>query len=385
MTNIFTVKLLKNGQLIQQRQVHTGLAESTGAVRIKAQADTVYVLSSETSKKSVSKIATQRVGNDIHMVLGDSTNGKPQLIIEGYFEPNQSSALATIGSEGELVLFSAQSQQPLQSAAESNPVLVQTANGADATWWGSPGVQLAMIAGGILAFSALRSKSSDNAQPSQNTIAAYATGAAQATTPTEATYKEAGYTGVTTSNVGAINSALQRTRTQDSTGIQKVITIYQKLIDKANGNTADTTTNDPTLSDYQALGIVLLNIERASNGNALGLLNDIVKSRNLGDINTVSKLDGFASIADNLRSYTTSFSTALPQVTTAGAASYSAQYDAATWTGELSAATATFDAASRQPTLATAWNFSSKLTSQAAAHFVWTFLCGQLARHGAPA
>ncbi|MEY2791414.1 MAG: hypothetical protein RL295_1579 [Pseudomonadota bacterium] len=41
MTNIFTVKLLKNGQLIQQRQVHTGLAESTGAVRIKAQADTV--------------------------------------------------------------------------------------------------------------------------------------------------------------------------------------------------------------------------------------------------------------------------------------------------------------------------------------------------------
>lgn len=300
MTNIFTVKLLKNGQLIQQRQVHTGLAESTGAVRIKAQADTVYVLSSETSKKSVSKIATQRVGNDIHMVLGDSTNGKPQLIIEGYFEPNQNSALATIGSEGELVLFSAQSQQPLQSAAESNPVLVQTANGADATWWGSPGVQLAMIAGGILAFSALRSKSSDNAQPSQNTIAAYATGAAQATTPTEATYKEAGYTGVTTSNVGAINSALQRTRTQDSTGIQKVITIYQKLIDKANGNTADTTTNDPTLSDYQALGIVLLNIERASNGNALGLLNDIVKSRNLGDINTVSKLDGFASIADKI-------------------------------------------------------------------------------------
>lgn len=45
MTNIFTVKLLKNGQLIQQRQVHTGLAENTGAVRIKAQADTVYVLS----------------------------------------------------------------------------------------------------------------------------------------------------------------------------------------------------------------------------------------------------------------------------------------------------------------------------------------------------
>jgi hypothetical protein len=300
MTNIFTVKLLKNGQLIQQRQVHTGLAENTGAVRIKAQADTVYVLSSEYSKKSVSKIATQRIGTDLHMVLDDSTSGKPQLIIEGYFEPNLNSALATQGSEGELVLFSAQSQQPMLATTGTNPVVMQTANGADAAWWGTPGVQLAMIAGGILAFSAVKSKSGDNAQPSQNTIVAYATGAAQATTPTEATYREAGYTDVTTSNVGAINSALQRTRTQDSTGIQKIIATYQKLIDKANGNTADTTINDPTLSDYKALGIVLLNIERASNGNSLGLLNDIVKSRILGDINTVSKLDGFASIADKI-------------------------------------------------------------------------------------
>jgi hypothetical protein len=300
MTNIFTVKLLKNGQLIQQRQVHTGLAESTGAVRIKAQADTVYLLSSESSKKTVSKITTQRVGNDIHMVLDDSTNGKPQLIIEGYFEPNQHSALATLGSDGALVLFSAQNQQPIQATTEGNTVVVQTANGANASWWGSPGVQLAMIAGGIFAYSATKSKSGDSPQPSQDSITAYALGAAQATAPSEATYKEAGYTGVTLNNVGAINSALQRTRTKDSAGIQKLITTYQKLIDKANGNTADTTINDPTLSDYQTLGIVLLNIERASNGNALGLLNDIVKSRNLGDINTVSKLDGFASIVDKI-------------------------------------------------------------------------------------
>lgn len=300
MTNIFTVKLLKNGQLIQQRQVHTGLAESTGAVRIKAQADTVYLLSSESSKKTVSKITTQRVGNDIHMVLDDSTNGKPQLIIEGYFEPNQHSALATLGSDGELVLFSAQNQQPIQATTEGNTVVVQTANGANASWWGSPGVQLAMIAGGIFAYSATKSKSGDSPQPSQDSITAYALGAAQATAPSEATYKEAGYTGVTLNNVGAINSALQRTRTKDSAGIQKIIATYQKLIDKANGNTADTTINDPTLGDYQTLGVVLLNIEAASKGNALGLLNDIVKSRNLGDINTVSKIEGFASIADKI-------------------------------------------------------------------------------------
>lgn len=304
MTNIFTVKLLKNGQLIQQRQVHTGLAESTGAVRIKAQADMVYVLSSETSKKSVSKITTRRVGNDIHMVLDDSSKGKPQLIIEGYFEPNQNSALATQSSDGQLVLFSTQNQElPVQATTEAYPVVVQTANGADAAWWSSPGVQLAMIAGGIFAVSAAKSKSGDSSptpQPAQDSIAAYATGAAQATTPTDATYRDAGYTGVTPSNVGAINSALQRTRTKDNAGIQKIITTYQKLIDKANGSSADTTINDPTFSDYQTLGIALLNIERANNGNPLGLLNDIIKSRNLGDINTVSKLDGFVNIVDKI-------------------------------------------------------------------------------------
>ncbi len=304
MTNIFTVKLLKNGQLIQQRQVHTGLAESTGAVRIKAQADMVYVLSSETSKKSVSKITTLRVGNDIHMVLDESTKGKPQLIIEGYFEPNQNSALATQGSDGQLVLFSTQNpESPVQATAEAYPVVVQTANGADAAWWSSPGVQLAMIAGGIFAVSAAKSKSGDSSptpQPAQDSIAAYATGSAQATAPTESTYRDAGYTGVTLNNVGAVNSALQRTRTKDNAGIQKIITTYQKLIDKANGSSADTTINDPTLSDYQTLGIALLNIERANNGNPLSLLNDIIKSRNLGDINTVSKLDGFVNIVDKI-------------------------------------------------------------------------------------
>ena len=73
----------------------------------------------------------------------------------------------------------------------------------------------------------------------------------------------------------------------------------------------------------------------------------------------------FASIAANLRAYTTSFSTALPQVAASGTTSYSAQYDASSWTGELSAANATFDALSKQPTLSTVWNFSAKLTGQA--------------------
>ena len=301
MPNVYTVKLLKNGQLIQQRLVHPALSESTGAVRFKAQPDGVYVLSTEGGRKPVSKIFTQRMGNDLQLVLEGEPTDKPQMIIEAFFAPNQNMALATQNSQGELVLFSADAARLLPDAAQPETWQVQIARGADEAWYSGAGTQLALIAGGLLLVSAAKNSSgSDGSRTAQDSIAAYATGAAQANTPTDTTYKDAGYSGVTPSNVGAINSALQRTHAKDTAGIQKVITAYQKLIDKANGNTADNTTNDPTLQDYQTLGIVLLNLERSDNPNGLALLTDILKGRTLGDINTVNKLDGFAAIADKI-------------------------------------------------------------------------------------
>ena len=179
MTNIYSVKLLKNGQLIQQRQVHTALAESAGPIRIKAQPDVVFVLGSETSKKAIPKIITQRVGNDLQMVLEDSTNGKPQLIIEDYFAANQNSALATTNSDGELVLYSAENAAQANSIAEPNQVITQTAKGAEAAWWKSSGVQLAMIGAGLALVSASKSKSSssDTSTSGKDTLIAFATAA----------------------------------------------------------------------------------------------------------------------------------------------------------------------------------------------------------------
>jgi hypothetical protein len=306
MTNIFTVKLLKNGQLIQQRQVHTGLAESTGAVRIKAQADTVYVLSSESSKKSVSKIVTKRVGNDLQMVLDESTTGKPQLVIEGYFEPNQNSALATQGSEGELVLFSTEAQSSTQTLAEPNSAVVQTAKGVNVAWWKSTGAQLALIGGGIALVSSSKSKSStsETSQSAEDTITTYAAAAdpARVTTPTLANYADAGIKGVDTSNLDAINSAItiNRARVKDLAGVQTVLTAYQKLFTKANGSAADNTTDDPTLADYQALGIKLSKETIDNQFHQIDLLNDIIKNRISTDINNVTKIDAFASIADRI-------------------------------------------------------------------------------------
>lgn len=74
----------------------------------------------------------------------------------------------------------------------------------------------------------------------------------------------------------------------------------------------------------------------------------------------------FASIVAQLRAYTTSFATALPQIALSGTASYGAQYDSSTWTGEVQANTVTFNATTGDPTLTLQWSFSTKLAAQLA-------------------
>ena len=72
----------------------------------------------------------------------------------------------------------------------------------------------------------------------------------------------------------------------------------------------------------------------------------------------------FASIVAQLRAYTTSFATSLPQTALLGSASYGAQYDSSTWTGEVLANTVAFDATTGTPNLTQVWAFSGKLAGQ---------------------
>ncbi|MBK6470674.1 MAG: pilus assembly protein [Betaproteobacteria bacterium] len=72
----------------------------------------------------------------------------------------------------------------------------------------------------------------------------------------------------------------------------------------------------------------------------------------------------FASIAAALRAYTTSFSTALPQVSVAGNASFAAQFDSDNWTGEVAASELSFDATTGAPSQSARWSFAAKLATQ---------------------
>jgi type IV pilus assembly protein PilY1 len=77
----------------------------------------------------------------------------------------------------------------------------------------------------------------------------------------------------------------------------------------------------------------------------------------------------FADIAGKVSAFTTSFSTALPQVAAVGNSSYSSQYDPGTWTGEVTASTLSFDATAATTTVVDNWTFSARLAEQLKAGF----------------
>lgn len=72
----------------------------------------------------------------------------------------------------------------------------------------------------------------------------------------------------------------------------------------------------------------------------------------------------FADIASKIKSYTTSFSTALPQVSSSGNKSYSSQYDASTWIGEIVANSLSFDPTTGDTTTVEKWRFADLLADQ---------------------
>jgi type IV pilus assembly protein PilY1 len=74
----------------------------------------------------------------------------------------------------------------------------------------------------------------------------------------------------------------------------------------------------------------------------------------------------FASIAAQLRAYTTSFAVPLPQVAQTGNASFSSQYDSSNWTGELTGSELVFNATTGEPTATQRWLASDKLATQLA-------------------
>ena len=140
-----------------------------------------------------------------------------------------------------------------------------------------------------------------------NEISAYAN-ANQATNtvtePTVTTFSNASVANVNAQNIGAMNSALATslvtsTQTGTTQDIQTIVDAYNRILAEANGANVDANPNvNPSLSDYQAIGVSLGQI--ALNANGLSLLNSTVAAANTSAVDTVPEINSLSSVVNRL-------------------------------------------------------------------------------------
>lgn len=135
------------------------------------------------------------------------------------------------------------------------------------------------------------------------TIYNYASDDSQAV-PVTSHYTTLGVTGVSDSNLIAINSAVSALSEHDvgsRSQLQSVVDAYTFILAEANGSTADVTPIiNPTVEQFTAIGA---NIgQSATQVNNLSLLNDVIGNLTVQQVNTVDKINMLAAVVDNIMS-----------------------------------------------------------------------------------
>jgi hypothetical protein len=130
--------------------------------------------------------------------------------------------------------------------------------------------------------------------------------------PAVSLYAQAGVTGVSDSNLHAINDALaslavDSTAVSTTAQVQAIVDAYNAILGEANDSTntpGDTTpdatpTADPTAANYAAIGA---NIGAAATDTEnLNLLNDIIGGLQTTDVDSIAKINTLANIANAIQ------------------------------------------------------------------------------------
>lgn len=308
MANVYILKVIKHGQVIQRRQISAGVRKGVAATYLQAEPNVTYVLQTPDGEKPITKVLTQVVGSDLHLSIEDGDVKQPQIVIQNYTEHEQSTAFATTLKNGSLSYFSADTDF-MSHAFSASGVTTLTASGAEAMG-GLSGWAWAGLGIGAAAAVASGSKSSDTTTTSNTNAAALTKVTTYASTgsssspsasPTVSDYATLGLTSVNTSNLSAINNAIATVKPDTEAKVTTVVGAYLKILDEANGTNPDATNTDPLLSDYQALGVQTVNtLSDAQKTNHLSLLNDIIKTRLVADVNTVAKITALSSVAEKI-------------------------------------------------------------------------------------
>ena len=116
-------------------------------------------------------------------------------------------------------------------------------------------------------------------------------------------YAKAGVSGVDAANLAAINSALDSDPVNgllaDTTAkVQAIVDSYKAILAEANGSLPDATTSNPTLAQFQAIGVTLGTA--ASSAAGVKLLDDVIGGKVAADVDTIGEINDLAAVVNKV-------------------------------------------------------------------------------------
>ena len=116
-------------------------------------------------------------------------------------------------------------------------------------------------------------------------------------------YAKAGVSGVDAANLAAINSALDSGPVNgvlaDTTAkVQAIVDSYKAILAEANGSFPDATASNPTLAQFQAIGVTLGTA--ASSAAGVKLLDDVIGGKVAADVDTIGEINDLAAVVNKV-------------------------------------------------------------------------------------
>lgn len=281
----FSVRAIQQGQTQNTSSVLAGAGQSGQAVVLQARANTKFQLTDVLTLTAPAKLRIKRNGQDLQVALPGGDIDMPDVVLKDYFSFTDVSLMGQ-SPTGEWMLYDTAAAgvadaTPINGMAASKGVTAALDKAPGGGWFDG-GLGLGALAAGGLGLAAIGGGGSSSS--SSSTPAAGVSKITNYKSPTSlgtlvvSDYVDAEITGVTQSNLDAINASIKATvlKVDTKENIQKVVDAFLKISGEANGSAADPTTDDPTDTDYANIGVTL-NLA-ASKPNVLALLNDSLKN-----------------------------------------------------------------------------------------------------------
>ncbi len=301
----FTIRVIKGGMTASRLVVPSRAGARGEGVTLLAESGASYQFAQSSSNQGPSKLRARRDGANLWISMEGADPNQPDVVIQGYFDQAKLPELLGVDAAGEVHVYSPAEVSPLAflhgishggSPAPDDELhlggrtaasLIQGVSDTVLLWGG-------VAVGGLLLYRSLNKDSSTTAAPIDD-IKAFADNP-QATVPGVSTYANAGVSGVSGTNLDAINSAVSAVRSvgvPDAARLQKMVDTYNRLMAKADGQASSTSATDTlTAADFEVLGVKLQSLDKVELG--LVLLNDVIDMSTVRSVDTVAELTKLA-------------------------------------------------------------------------------------------